>query len=59
MTTDYLGYAIELGPDGNYRVTPPGGLRWADPAVNLETAQRWVRQHRAECRHRAEALARQ
>ena len=52
MTTHYLGYTIVRGPDGYYRVTPPGSLRWVDPAINLETAQRWVRQHRAERRAR-------
>lgn len=51
MTTHYLGYTIVRGrDDGYYRVTPPDGLQWADPAINLETAQRWVRQHRAEVR---------
>ena len=52
MTTHYRGYTIVRGPDGYYRVTPPGSLRWVDPAINLATAQRWVRQHQAERRAR-------
>ena len=42
------GYAIHRDTNGNYHVTPPGGLRWREQAVNLETAKRWIGQHIAE-----------
>lgn len=46
MTT-YHGYAIDNGPRG-YRVREPGGTWWAEWAVTLDTAKRWIDCHRAE-----------
>lgn len=58
MIRDYLGYAIERGPDGNYRVRPPTGGWWAEPAATLETAKRWVRLDLAERRAAEKRAAR-
>lgn len=52
-TTTYEGYAIERGPDGNYRVRTPRGEWWPDPAVNLATAKQWIHYDQAERRAHA------
>lgn len=52
-TKTYRGYKIRY-TDAGLKVTPPGALTWPEPAVNYETAQRWIDAHASERRQRAE-----
>lgn len=59
MTFEHLGYTVERGPDGNYRVRPPAPAGWwAEKAATLETAKRWIRHDLAERRAAAARRAR-
>ena len=46
--TKYRGWRIERSEDGYYRVIPPISGRWPEPAINHETAKRWIDCHLAE-----------
>ena len=38
----YKGYTIKKNRSDNYVVTTPDGTSWAEQAVNLKTAKKWV-----------------
>jgi hypothetical protein len=44
----YRGYTI-LKSGNNYRVKDPAGFyAWSEPAVNIQTAKKWIDAHLAE-----------
>ncbi len=50
------GYLVQKDGAENYRITPPGSLPWDERAVNLETARKWIEQHRAERRNQVKRV---
>jgi len=56
MKKTYRGYSIEYTDEGLY-ITPPGAMRWQEPAVNYKTACRWIDAHLIERADRAANFA--
>ena len=54
----YKEHTIKRDSAGNYRVTTPKGVEWADPAANIATAKKWVDAALNEARGITEAILR-